>query len=325
MHSSKRVLLTLLALSLYSCALAQGGAPNTYPAKPVRLLIPFAAGGGADVVCRPFVQKLSERLRQSIVYENRGGAGGVLAGETVARAAPDGYTLLLGAVSVMTVTVNLMKMPFDPARDFAPITKIADVASLLAARPGLTPRTMKELVGYARANPGKLVWGLSGIGSPGHLSMERFRLEQRMDVTRVFYKGAGPGTVGLMSGEVDIMSANLGVFIAHIKAGRLRPIATSSRQRLAALPDLPTYAEAGFPGYEHGSWYGLAAPAGTPASIVNRLYSESAKVLKEPDIVAAFTRDGATPVGSTPQAFAQSIRDEIAASAKVIAAANIRI
>ncbi len=325
MHSLKRVLLALLALAIHSGALAQAGAPNAYPAKPVRLLIPFAAGGGADVVCRPFVQKLSERLQQSIVYENRGGAGGVLAGETVARAAPDGYTLLLAAVSVMTVTVNLMKMPFDPAKDFAPITKIADVASLLAARPGLTPRTMKELVGYARANPGKLVWGLSGIGSPGHLSMERFRLEQRMDVTRVFYKGAGPGTVALMSGEVDIMSANLGVFSAHIKAGRLRPIATSSRQRLAALPDLPTYAEAGFPGYEHGSWYGLAAPAGTPATIINRLYSESAKVLKDPDIAAAFARDGATAVGNTPQAFTQYIRDEIAASAKLIAAAKIRI
>jgi tripartite-type tricarboxylate transporter receptor subunit TctC len=203
--------------------------------------------------------------------------------------------------------------------------KIADVASLLAARPGFAPRTLKEIVQHAKANPGKMIWGLSGIGSPGHLSMERFRLEQGMDLTRVFYKGAGPGAVALMSGEIDIMSANLGVFISHIKAGRMRPIATSSLQRMASLPDLPTYAEAGFPGYEHGSWYGLAAPAGTPEAIINRLYSESAKVLKEPDITAAFMRDGATPVGNTPQAFAQYIRDEIAASAKVIKAAGIKL
>jgi tripartite-type tricarboxylate transporter receptor subunit TctC len=311
----------LLTLPAAPTALAQ--AP--YPNKPIRLLIPFATGGGADVVCRPFIQKLSDRLGQSIVYENRGGAGGVLAGETVARAAPDGYTLLVGAVSVMTVTSNLMKVPFDPVADFIPVTKIADVASLLAARPSLAPRTMKEIVGYAKANPAKLIWGISGIGSPGHLSMERFRLDQGIEVTLVAYKGAGPGTLALLSNEIDIMSANPGVFMSHIKAGRLRPIATSSAQRLAVLPELPTYAEMGFPGYEHSSWYGLVAPARTPAAIINRLYEESVKVLKDPEIIAVFNRDGATPGGNTPQDFARYIRDELAASAKVIKAAKIKL
>ncbi len=314
------IALALLAAS--STALVQAQA---YPNKPIRLLIPFATGGGADVVCRPFVQKLSDRLGQSIVYENRGGAGGVLAGETVARAAPDGYTLLVGAVSVMTVTVNLMKMPFDPAADFAPITKIADVASLLAARPGLAPRTLKELVDYAKTSPGKLIWGISGIGSSGHLAMERFRLEQKIDVTQVVYKGAGPGTLALLSNEIDIMSANPGVFMGHIKAGRLRPIAVSSELRLAILPDLPTYGEMGFPGYIHGSWYGLVAPARTPAAIINRLHGESVKVLQDAGIVAGFARDGGTPGGNTPQAFAREIREEIAASAKVIKDAKIRL
>lgn len=318
----KTLRIVLFALALPATTLAQTGA---YPVKPIRLLIPFASGGGADVVCRPFVQKLSERLGPSIVYENRGGAGGVLAGETVARATPDGYTLLVGAVGVMTVTVNLMKMSFDPVKDFAPITKIADVASLLATRPGLAPRTMKEIVAYAKANPNKLVWGFSGIGSPGHLWMEYFKLEQGFDVTQVFYKGAGPGTLALLSNEIDIMSANLGVFLTHIKAGRIRPIATSSTQRLSALPDLPTYTEAGYAGYEHGSWYGLVAPARTPEAIINRLHSESVKTLKDPEIIAAFARDGATPVGNTPQAFAQYIRDEIAASAKLIKAAKIKV
>ncbi len=301
------------------------GATNTYPSKPIRLLIPFAAGGGADVVMRPFVQKLSDALGQSIVYENRGGAGGVLAGETVARAAPDGYTLLAGAVSVMTVTVNLMKMPFDPVRDFAPITRVADVSSLLAARPGFTPRTLKEIVEYAKGTPGKLIWGVSGIGSSGHLAMERFRLEQGIDVTQVLYKGAGPGTLALMSGEVDIMSANPGVFMPHIKSGRLRPLAVSSAKRIAIMPDLPTYAEMGFPGYIHGSWYGLVAPAGTPAAIINRIYSESARVLKDPDLNNLFARDGGVAVGNSPEDFARFIRAEIADSAKVIKAAKIKL
>ena len=312
-----------------SVALAQ--APGTsstagaYPSKPIRLLIPFAAGGGADVVMRPFVQKLSDGLGQSIVYENRGGAGGVLAGETVARATPDGYTLLCGAVSVMTVTVNLMKMPFDPVRDLTPITKVADVASLLAARPGFTPRTLKDIVEYAKASPGKLIWGLSGIGSPGHLSMERFRLDQAMNLTQVFYKGAGPGAVALMSGEVDIMSANPGVFMLHIKSGRLRPIAVSAEKRIAIMPDLPTYGEMGFPGYAHSSWYGLAAPAGTPPAIIQRLYSESARVLKDAELIALFARDGGTPVGNTPEDFARYIRAEISVSAQIIKAAKIKI
>ena len=304
---------------------ATTGAIGTYPNKPIRLLIPFASGGGADVVMRPFVQKLSDALGQSIVYENRGGAGGILAGETVARAAPDGYTLLSGAVSVMTVTVNLMKMPFDPVRDFTPITKVADVASLLAARPGFTPRTLKDIVEYAKAAPGKLIWGLSGIGSPGHLSMERFRLDQSINLTQVFYKGAGPGAVALMSGEVDIMSANPGVFMAHIKSGRLRPIAVSADKRIAIMPDLPTYGEMGFPGYAHSSWYGLVAPAGTPAAIIQRLYGESAKVLKDPELIALFARDGGTAVGNTPEEFARYIRAEIAESARVIKAAKIRL
>ncbi len=304
---------------------ATTGAIGAYPNKPIRLLIPFASGGGADVVMRPFVQKLSDALGQSIVYENRGGAGGILAGETVARATPDGYTLLSGAVSVMTVTVNLMKMPFDPVRDLTPITKVADVASLLAARPGFTPRTLKDIVEYAKASPGKLIWGLSGIGSPGHLSMERFRLDQGINLTQVFYKGAGPGAVALMSGEVDIMSANPGVFMAHIKSGRLRPIAVSADKRIAIMPDLPTYGEMGFPGYAHSSWYGLAAPAGTPPAIIQRLYSESAKVLKDPELIALFARDGGTAVGNTPEEFARYIRAEIAESARVIKAAKIRL
>jgi tripartite-type tricarboxylate transporter receptor subunit TctC len=316
-------LMALVALTGSFVAFVAYAQTVSYPSKPIRLLIPFATGGGADVIMRPFVQKLSDRLGQSVVYENRGGAGGVLAGDTVAKANPDGYTLLVGAVSVMTVTVNLMKIPFDPVRDFEPITKVADVPSLLAARAGFAPRTLKEMVDYAKSGPGKVIWGVSGIGSAGHLAMERFRLEQGIDVTQVLYKGAGPGTMALLSNEIDIMSANPGVFMAHIKSGRLRPVAVSSAKRIAIFPDLPTYGEMGFPGYVHGSWYGLVAPARTSAAIINLLHAESVKVLKDPDLLAMFARDGAAAVGNTPQQFAREIREEIAESARVIKAAKI--
>lgn len=314
--------ITLLTCAIASAALAQ---PAAYPAKPIRLLIPFAAGGGADVTTRPFVQRLSDNLGQPIVYENRGGAGGVLAGELVARAPADGYTLLMGAVGVMTVTAHLTKMPFDPIQDFAPISKIADVASILGARPGFAPRNLKEIVAHAKTNPGKLIWGVTGIGAPGHLAMERFRFEQALDLTAVFYKGAGPGTVALLSNEVDIMSANPGVFMPHIKAGRLRPIGTSSAQRIAIMPDLPTYAELGFPGYVYASWYGMVAPVGTTAAVINKLHQETVRVLKDNDITASITRDGGTPIGNTPQEFARDIRTESADNARVIKAAKIKL
>lgn len=315
-----------LALMLSCTGPSTVFAQAAYPSKPIRLLVPFAAGGGADVAARPFVQRLSERLGQSIIYENRGGAGGVLAGETVARAYPDGYTLLLGAVSVMTTTTHLMpKSPFDPATDFAPITRLMNVPSLIAARASFAPRTLKEMVDYVKTNPGKLIWAMSGIGSAGHLATERFKMDLALNVTQVFYKGAGPGTIALLSNEADVMFANPGVFMAHIKAGRLRAIALASAKRIAIMPDLSTFAEQGYPGYENGSWYGLVAPARTPAVVIKRLHEESVKVLSEPEIIAGLARDGGLTVGNTPQQFGQEIRDELAASAKVIKAAGIRL
>ena len=248
----------VLGMLLVSTAFAQ---PATYPTKPIRWLIPFAAGGGTDVIARPLVQKLSDRLGQSIIYENRGGAGGVVAGEIVARATPDGYTLLVAAVAVMTVTVSLVdKMPFDPVKDFVPITKFANVPNILVARPGFAPRTLKEIVDYAHANPGKLIWASSGTGSAGMLTMELFRLNNGLQMVHVPYKGAGPATTGVLTNEADLLFANPGVFMGHIKAGRLRPIVSCSSARLSILPEVPTVAEMGFPGYENGSWYGLAAP-----------------------------------------------------------------
>jgi tripartite-type tricarboxylate transporter receptor subunit TctC len=297
-----------------------------YPSKPIRLLIPFAPAGGADVTVRPIIQKLSDILGQSIIYENRGGAGGILAGDLVAKAIPDGYTLLLGAVSVMTVSVNLMKKPpFDPVNDFSAITKIADVPSLLAANTTFAPRTVKQIVEYAQSNPGKLVWGVSGMGSAGHLAMERFRLDQKLNVIQILYKGAGPGTLALLSNETQIMYGNPGVFLPHIKSGRLRAVATASSQRMNLMPDLPTFGEMGYAGYENGSWYGLIAPAHTSKKIINQLYSTTNKILHDPDILSHLQREGAIASGNTPEQFSQEIKREFLLAGKIIKAADIHL
>ena len=312
----------LLTVLTVSQALAQGSA---YPNKPMRWLIPFAPGGGTDVVMRPIAQTMSERLGQPILYENRGGGGGIIAGEIVARAAPDGYTMLIAAVGVMTVNVSLMKMPFDPVKDFEPITKFASVPNVLAARAAFAPRTVQEVVDFAKAHPDKLNWASSGPGSAGTLTMELFRLNTKIKVAHIPYKGAGPANVALLSNEADLLFANPGVFMPHIKSGRLRPIAVANAKRISVLPDVPTFVESGFPGYESGSWYGLAAPARTPQAIIMRMHEESVKVLSLPDIIAQLATDGASPVGNTPQAFGKEIRDDIARWAKVIKAADIKL
>jgi tripartite-type tricarboxylate transporter receptor subunit TctC len=321
-----RELVLCAALSGLLVAAHAAAQPATYPTKPIRWLIPFSPGGGTDVIARPIAQKLSERLGQTIIYEHRGGGGGVVAGEIVARANPDGYTLLVAAVAVMTVTVSLLdKMPFDPVKDFAPITKFATVPNILVARPGFAPRTLREIVDYARANPGKLTWASSGPGSAGTLTMELFRINNALQMVHVPYKGAGPATVGVLANEADLLFANPGVFTGHIKAGRLRPVAVASASRISILPDLPTVGEMGYAGYENGSWYGLAAPARTPQDIVRRLHDAVAKVLNEPDIQASLARDGGSAVGNTPEQFAQEIRDDIAKWAKIIKAANVKL
>lgn len=320
-----RVLVTMFAILAVVAAPESRAQSTGYPNKPMRWVVPFAPGGGTDVVVRPIATKFSERVGQSVLYENRGGAGGVIAGEIVARATPDGYTLLVAAVAVMTVNSSLMKMPFDALKDFAPITKFATVPNMLCARASFPVRTVQELTPYAKANPGKIVWAMSGVGSGGHLAVEMFRLATGVSINPVFYKGAGPAVVALISNEADLLIANPGVFMPHLKAGRLRAIAATTLERIPLFPDLPTFHESGFPGFQSGSWYGLAAPAGTPAKIIDFLYKESAEVLKQPDIVARLAFDGATPNGITPQQFARELREETERWAKVIKAAGIKV
>ena len=274
------------------------------------------------MVARPIAAKLTERLGQQILYDNRGGGGGVVAGEIVARATPDGYTLLVAAVAVMTVTGSLQKIPFDPIKDFIPITKFASVANMLVARPTVPISRVQDVVPYAKANPGKLRWAMSGTGSAGSLAAEFFKHAHKIDVTLIPYKGAGPASLGVLTGEADLMFANPSVFLPHIKSGRLRAIAAAGAERIAALPDMPTLRESGYREFESNSWYGLAAPARTPAPLIALWHKECVTVLKDPDIVARITQDGGVPVGNTPQEFAKEIREETAKWAKVIKAAG---
>ena len=321
LHPAAFILSALTAIaSLFSC----GVFADTYPNKPVRWVIPFQPGGGTDMVARPVAAKLTDRIGQQILYDNRGGGGCVIAGEIVANANPDGYTLLVAAVAVMTVTGSMQKMPFDPIKDFIPITKFANVPNMLAARTAMPIGRVQEIVPYAKANPGKLRWASSGTGSAGTMSMELFKLTTAIDVITIPYKGAGPALLGVLSNEADLMFANPAVFMPHIKSGRLRALATASLERSAAIPDMPTFNESGFPGFESQSWYGLAAPARTPASIIALWHKETVAVLKQPDIVARITQDGGMPVGNTPIRFAQEIRDETAKWAKVIKDAGLK-
>ncbi len=313
----------LLMLTSVSPLLAQG---DGYPNKPIRWVVPYAAGGGTDVTMRPIALMLGEMLGQSILYDNRGGGGGVIAGEIVARASPDGYTMLVASPAVMTVNPSLFAgMPFDPIKDFAAITKVASTPNVLAAHPSFPVRTIQELVEYAKGNPGKVNWASSGTGAGGHLAMELFRIKAGVKVVHVPYKGAGPALVGLLGGNVDLLFAIPGVFMPHLKAGRLRAIGIGSLERIAILPDVPTLNESGFRGLESGSWYGLVAPAATPARIIKFTHAATVKVLNSPVIAARLAADGATAVGDTPEHFAKGIRDDTVMWARVIKEAGIKV
>ncbi len=324
MMTRTRTLPVLLAALTVVCpALAQTG---NYPHKVIRWVVPFAAGGGTDVVARPIALAMGEMLGQPIVYDNRGGGNGMIAGEIVARAAPDGYTLLVGSPAIITTNQHLYaKMPFDPSRDFAPISKFANVPNLLGAHPSLPVRTVQELIDYAKANPGKVNWASSGIGSGGHLAIELFQSKAGVNVAHVAYKGAGPALVGVLSGNVQLLFAGPGVFMQHLKAGRVRALAIGSLRRIPILPDVPTLDESGFPGMESGSWYGLVAPTGTPSAIIRFIHAATVKVLNMPETATRLAADGAIASGNAPEQFAKDIHDEAAMWARVIKQAGIKL
>jgi tripartite-type tricarboxylate transporter receptor subunit TctC len=310
-----RVLVALAVIGVSSAVQAQGA----YPTKPIRWVVPYAPGGGTDVVARPIALKLGEALGQPIVYENRGGGGGLIAGELVAKSQPDGYTLLVGSGNTHTFPTLLFdKVAYDPVKDYQPVTNFVNAPNVLVAHPSFPAKTVKEIAAYGKANPGKISWASSGNGAGGHLALVLFAQQAGIKVVHVPFKGAGPAVVAMLGGETDLLFANTGVFLGHIRAGKLRALAVAATSRLQLLPDVPSLHESGYPNFESSTYYGLLAPAGTPRPIINKLHTEVVKIIRAPDSQERLANVGAIPVANTPEQFAEYLRNDVAKWTKVV-------
>ena len=288
-----------------------GAGGQTYPAKTVRMVVPFAAGGGTDLIGRLLAQKLTEAWGQQMVVDNRAEGGSVIGTEVVARSAPDGYTLLLTAFPFTTNAALLPKLPYDSLQDFAPVTLAALAPLIVVVHPSLPVRSTKDLVAVARARPGQLSYGSSGNGGPQHLAGELFKSMAGVDMVHIPYKGGAPATVDLVGGQVQVGFSSMLTVMTFVKSGRLRAIAVTSARRSAILPELPTIAESGYPGYETTTWYGILVRAGTPASVISILNADLARALKLPEIRDRLATEGAEAVSNSPAAFAAFLQAEI--------------
>jgi tripartite-type tricarboxylate transporter receptor subunit TctC len=318
------ILACALLAGAHGPVLAQGA--SGYPTKPVRLVLPYPPGGGVDTLARPLAKHLAAQLGQQVVVENRGGAGGAIGMEAVARSTADGYTLVMAITAQLAVNVSLFrKLSYDPVRDFEPITLLGEGPYLLVVHPSLPAKSVQDLVALARKRPGELIVASSGNGSGGHLAAELLKTLAGIDMLHVPYKGGGPAMIDLISGDVQVLFAPYASSRPQIEAGRMRALAVSTAERVSALPDLPTIAESGVPGYETSVWYGVLAPAGTPRAIVDRLNEEIRAVLKTPDYAKFLARSAIDPVGSPPEVLSKLIKSEIVKWAKVIKDAGVRI
>jgi tripartite-type tricarboxylate transporter receptor subunit TctC len=313
-------------LLIFSIMVASGLVhAQSYPLKPVRLLVPFPPGGGTDYTARLVGQKLSEMWGQPLIIENRPGASTTIASEIVAKAAPDGYTLIMASVN-HTINPSLYaRIPYDTIKDFTPVTVAVTAAYVLVVHPSLPVKSVKELITLARANPQQINYSSSGSSGPQHLAGELFKLMANVDITHVPYKGGGPASLALVGGHVSVMFSTPVSAIPHITTGRLRPLGVTSLNRSPAFPNLPSISEAALPGYEAVTWWGILAPARTPREIVNKLHSDVVRVLQMPDTKARLAAEGVNPSGNTPEQFAAMIQDEIVKMAKIVKAANMKI
>jgi tripartite-type tricarboxylate transporter receptor subunit TctC len=320
-----RIVASLAALlAVAPFALAQS--PAAYPSHPVRIVVPFPAGGTTDILARAIAQRYSEAFGQPFVVDNRPGAGGNLGAELVAKSAPDGYTLVMGTVGTHAINPNLYaKMPYDHVRDFAPVLLVAGVPNVLEVNPGLPVHTLAQFVSYAKAHPGELNFASSGSGTSIHLSAELFKTMAGVSMQHVPYKGSAPALQDLVGGQVQLMFDNLPSSLPLIKAGKLRAIAVTSAARAAALPGVPTIAESGYPGFEASSWFGLLAPAGTPAAVIAKLNAEGNRWLATPEAQAKLEAQGANGAGGTPADFAHHIALETAKWAKVVKESGAKV
>jgi tripartite-type tricarboxylate transporter receptor subunit TctC len=312
-----------LALGLVALGFAGEASGQSYPSKNVRIVVPFPAGGGVDTMARILGTKLSDRLGQTVLVEHKPGAGGNIGADVVAKSPPDGYTVLLTVNGLSASPALYRSLPFDPVKAFEPITQVAASQFVLVGSPKLEAKTLQDVIALARAKPGKLNYGSSGIGAPLHMQAEMFKHGAGLEIAHIPYRGDAPMLTALLAGDIDIGFMPVGTGVAQVQSGAVKGLAVTGRKRLKALPDLPTFAESGVKGLEDGSWYGLFAPAGTPRDIVLRLQKDMVEVLKSPDVIQRISVTGNEPVGSTPDEFAAFFKADVAKFAKVVADAKI--
>jgi tripartite-type tricarboxylate transporter receptor subunit TctC len=313
----------VLATTLNAAAAAAQS--ESYPVKPVRIVVPFPPGGAVDIVARTLGAQLVQTLGQQFVVENRPGAGGIVGTEFVAHAAPDGYTLLAVSSAQATNPSLYAKLPYNTERDFAPVSLVAGSSYMLVTHPSMPVKNVRELIAFAKARPGQLNFASGGPASLPHLAGELFNLMAGVRMTHVPYKGSAPAATAVLGGEVTLLFSNMLGIMPFVQAGRFRALGVTGVKRVAAAPEVPTIAEAGLPGYEVIGWYGLIAPAGTPKEITARLSAQTAVAMRAPEVAKRFSSEGAEPVGSTPEAFAETISRDIVKWAKVIKASGARV
>jgi len=317
--------LLIAAVAACACAPALAQPVSAYPSKTVRLVVPFTPGGSTDILGRVVAQRLTEAWGQQVVVDNRPGAGGTIGVELVAKAAPDGYTLVMGHIGTFGVNPSLYpKLGYDAIKDFAPVSLVALVPNMMAVHPSMPVKSVKEFLAFARARPGQLNYGSGGNGSAAHLAVEYLKLAAKLDIVHVPYRGTAPMITDLIGGQLSLTITGVPPLLQHVRGGRLRALGVATAKRIALLPDLPTIAESGVPGYEATQWYGVLAPAATPKEIVARINADIVRSLKRPDTAEKMSGEGAEPVGSAPGEFADFIRNEIPRWAKVIKASGAR-
>ena len=311
------------AIACISLSIAGGVNAQSFPTKPVRLISGFPAGGANDYHARVLAQKLSESFGQSVIVENRGGAGGTIAADGIAKAAPDGYNLLMGFGSLAVAPSVYAKLPFDVMKDFTAISLSCRIQNVLVVPSALPAKNVQELIALAKAHPGKMNYASSGTGATPHLSAEMFKSIARVDIAHIPYKGDTPAFVDLLAGQVDMMITVVQSTLVHIAAGKLRPLAVTGNHRTASLPQVPTMEEAGLRGYELTSWFGVMGPPNMPRGLVEQLNGAIVRAIAQKDLQEKFVAGGSEPESSTPEAFAQLIRDDVAKFAKIVKSAGI--
>ncbi|MDB5809573.1 MAG: hypothetical protein JWN94_1695 [Betaproteobacteria bacterium] len=315
-----------LIIALCMCCAAGTVSAQAYPTKPIRMLIGFPPGGGTDIVGRIVAQKLGEALGQQVIADNRGGASGQLAAELVSKAAPDGYTIMMAHIAAISILPSLVsKLPYDAQKDFAPVSLSAIGPNLLVVHPSVPAKNVKELIALARSRPGQLQYASPGAGTVQHLAGELFKLQARVDILHVPYKGSGQSIVDLIAGHVHMDFDSVPPVINHVRQGKLRALAVTSAKRFSLLPDMPTIEEAGVPGFDMSTWWGIVAPSGVSKDIIARLNGEMIKAIRQPDVKEKIAGVGAETVGNTPEEFAAYIRTETEKYARIVKAASIRL